>query len=362
MPCKRTAATSSISITAKGYAVDSESTPFKLFDFERRAPAADDVVIRIHYCGICHTDIHQVYNEWHMSKYPMVPGHEITGIVEQVGSSVKRFRAGDHAGVGCMVDSCRKCAFCKKDTEQNCADSCRTYNGTELDKVTPTYGGYSNIITVKEHFVCKIPKNLPLDAAAPLLCAGITTYSPLRRYNVDKNTRLAIVGLGGLGHIAVKLGAAMGAHVTVISTSESKRDDAMKLGAKTFLVSKDDEQMKTAMNSLDLIIDTVSAAHDVGPLINLLKFEGVYCAIGAPTKPLEIGAFALLMKRPTITGSLIGGMKETQEMLDFCGKHNITCDIEKIEATPETIKEAYDRTVKADVKYRFVLDILNAFK
>ncbi|CAF1395524.1 unnamed protein product [Adineta steineri] len=354
--------TSPLGIAAKGYAVDSASTPFKLFNFERRMPTADDVVIRIHYCGICHTDIHQVYNEWHMSKYPMVPGHEITGVVEQVGSSVKHFRAGDHAGVGCMVDSCRKCHICKKDTEQNCPDSCLTYNSTELDKVTPTYGGYSNLIIVKEHFVCKIPKNLPLDAAAPLLCAGITLYSPLRRYKVDKHTQLGIVGLGGLGHIGVKLGAAMGAHVTVISTSESKRNDAMKLGAKAFLVSKDDEQMKTAANSLDLIIDTVSAPHDVAPLLNLLKFEGVYCAVGAPTKPLEIGAFTLLMKRPTITGSLIGGMKETQEMLDFCGKHNITCDIEKIEATPETIKTAYDRTVKADVKYRFVLDILNAFK
>ncbi|CAF1053508.1 unnamed protein product [Adineta ricciae] len=352
----------STTIPAKAYAVDSATSPFKLFNFERRAPRDDDVVIRIHYCGICHTDIHQVENEWKSSKYPLVPGHEITGVVEQVGSKVKHFSVGDHAGIGCMVDSCRQCKPCKKDMEQNCADTCLTYSSTELDKITPTYGGYSNVIVVREHFVCKIPKNLPLDAAAPLLCAGVTTYSPMRRFNVGKDTKLGVVGLGGLGHVAIKLGAAMGAHVTVISTSESKRNDAIKLGAKAFVVSKDSEQMKAIENSLDIIIDTVSATHDVNTLIKLLTVEGVFCLVGAPTKPLEINAFSLIRKQPVVTGSCIGGMKETQEMLDFCSKHNITCDIEKIEATPETIKTAYDRTVKADVKYRFVLNMLDAFK
>jgi len=350
------------SIEATAYAVESASSPFKLFHFQRRAPRADDVVIRIHYCGICHTDIHYVCDEWKISKYPIVPGHEITGVVEQVGSTVKHYRVGDHVGVGCMVDSCLNCKFCEKDLEQHCSTYSLTYNSTEQDKVTPTYGGYSNYITVKEHFVCKIPKELPLDAAAPLLCAGITTYSPLRRYKISKDSRIGVVGLGGLGQMGVKIGTAMGAHVTVISRSESKREDAKKLGANAFVISKDPEQMKSITNSLDLILDTVSAAHDIAPLINLLVFEGVYCIVGAPITPLEVAAFQLIQKQPTITGSAIGGMKETQEMLDFCAKHGITCDIEKIEATPEAIKVAYDRTVKADVKYRFVIDILNAFK
>ncbi|CAF4611154.1 unnamed protein product [Rotaria sp. Silwood1] len=344
-------------IATKGLAVDSASSPFKVFDFERRVPKADDVFIRIHYCGICHSDIHQVKNEWHTSKYPMVPGHEITGVVEQVGSNVRKFRIGDHVGVGCMVDSCLQCNSCKKNFEQHCPDTAFTYSSTELDKVTPTYGGYSNFITVKEHFVCKVPKNLPLDAAAPLLCAGITTYSPLRQHNVGKNTRMGVIGLGGLGHMAVKFGVAMGAHVTVISTSESKRDDATKLGAKAFLVSKDAEQLKGAENSFDFIIDTVSAQHDVAAMINLLAFQGVYCMVGAPPKPAEIPSFVLLFKRPIITGSLIGGMKETQEMLDFCGKHEITCEIEKIEAIPEQINVAYDRTLKSDVREYFICKV-----
>ncbi|CAF0806009.1 unnamed protein product [Adineta steineri] len=346
---------------AKGYAVDSASSPFKLLNFERRVPRNDDVVIRIHYCGICHTDIHDARNDWQRSTYPMIPGHEITGIVEQIGSDVKHIRVGDSVGVGYMCDSCLKCDLCKKDFEQHCSDMCITYNSTELDKVTPTYGGYSNLITTREHFVCKIPKNLPLDAAAPLLCAGITVYSPLRRFNVGKGSRIGIVGLGGLGHIAIKFGAAMGAHVTVISTSESKREDAMKLGAKKFLVSKDKEQMKAAKDSLDFIIDTVAANHDVRDLIDLLVFEGVYCSVGGPTKPLEIEPMSLISKKVKITGGAVGGMKETQEMLDFCGKYGITCDIEKINANPETIKTAFDRIVKADVKYRFVLDMLNSF-
>lgn len=349
-------------IPAKGYAVDGPESPFRILDFERRAPRDDDVVIRIHYCGVCHTDIHYAHNDWQNAVYPMVPGHEITGVVEKVGSKVKKFSVGDHVGVGCMVDSCRGCKRCKKDLEQYCADSVVTYNGKELETKTNTLGGYSNVVTVRDQFVCKIPSGLPLDGAAPLLCAGITTYSPLHQHKVGKNTRMGVVGLGGLGHMAVKFGAAMGAHVTVISTSESKRDDAIKLGAKAFLVSKDKKQLEAAKDSFDFIIDTVAAAHDVAAMVDLLDFEGTICMIGAPPEPIQIAAMSLLKKRPVITGSLIGGMAETQEMLDFCGKHKITSDIEKIAVTPESIKSAYERTTKSDVKYRFVLDILSAFK
>jgi len=292
----------------------------------------------------------------------MIPGHEITGVVEQIGKNVTKFQVGDHAGVGCHVDSCRQCTPCKRNFEQHCPNVTNTYNSIERDTKTTSYGGYSNYITVKEHYAFIIPKNLPLDAAAPLLCAGITTYSPLHRYKVGSQTRMGVVGLGGLGHMAVKFGAAMGAHVTIISTSESKRNDAMKLGAKDFLLSTDKDQMAQAKSTFDFIIDTVSANHDVGAILNLLAFEGVYCVVGAPAKPMEIAATPLIRKNPIITGSLTGGMKETQEMLDFCGKHQITSDIEKIETTPESIKIAYERTMKSDVKYRFVLDILNAFQ
>ncbi|CAF4951730.1 unnamed protein product, partial [Rotaria sp. Silwood1] len=351
-----------VSIATKAYAVYEPSDSFKLFEFERHISKSTDVLIRIYYCGICHTDIHMALNQWGYSKYPIVPGHEITGVVEQIGDNVKKFQVGDHVGVGYMINSCRTCHLCKRDLEQYCTNKCNTSNGTQIGQVTPTYGGYSNFIVVDEHFVSKIPKNLPLDSAAPLLCAGISTYSSLRYYNVGKNTRLGIIGLGGLGHIAIKLGSAMGAYVIVISSSESKRNDALKLGANEFIVSKDEKQMKQIKNSLDLILDTVSAPHDVASLIDLLRFEGVYTIIGAPSKSLEIPTFPLLMKRPIISGSAVGGMKETQEMLDFCGQHQITCDIELIKATPEAIKTAFDRVIKADIKYRFVLDIINAFK
>ncbi|CAF3322756.1 unnamed protein product [Rotaria socialis] len=350
------------SIAAEGYVINSVSAPLQLFTFERRLPNHDDVLIRIYYCGICHTDIHQWQNNWEHSNYPLVAGHEITGVVERVGSNVKRFRIGDRVGVGFIVDSCLSCKNCENNLEQHCPDVSYTCNGTELDKVTPTYGGYSNFITVKEHFVCKIPKNLPLDAAAPLLCAGITTYSPLRQYNVGKNTRLGVIGLGGLGHMAVKFGVAMGAHVTVISRSRSKCFDAVKLGAKAFIYSKDEEKLKLADDSFDFIMDTTSAAHNVVAMMNMLAFKGVYCMVGASPKSVEIAPFLLIAKRPIITGSLIGGMKETQEMLDFCSKHEITCEIEKIEATPKQIQMAYDRILKSKIRFRFVLDIINSFK
>jgi len=348
-------------IVAKSYAVHSVGDKFELFDVQRRVPRDDDIVIKILFCGICHSDIHQAKNEWHNSTYPMVPGHEITGVVEQIGSKVQKVQIGDHVGVGCLVDSCLDCRACKRDLEQHCPDSCITYNSTELDKKTPTYGGYSTYVIVRDHFVCKIPKNLPLDGAAPLLCAGITTYSPMRQHNVGQNTRMAVVGLGGLGHMAVKFGVALGAHVTVISTSESKRNDAMKLGAHAFVISKDPEQLKDLARSFQFILDTVSAKHDVQALVQLLDFEGTFCMVGAPSEPIDFSATTIIFNRPRITGSIIGGMKETQEMLDFCGKHNITSDIELIRATPETLKTAYDRTMKADVKYRFVVDIQNSF-
>ncbi|CAF1043292.1 unnamed protein product [Rotaria sp. Silwood1] len=339
-------------IPAKGWAVYDSLGPFKLFEFERRVLKEDDVLIRIHFCGICHTDIHEIENEWNQSIYPMVPGHEITGIVEQVGSKVKRFQVGDSVGVGCQMN-----------LEQHCTvGPSYTYNCTEMDRKTPTYGGYSNLIIVTEHFVCQIPKNLPLDRTAPLLCAGTTTYSALRRYNVNKDTQVGIIGLGGLGHIAVKLAVAMGAHVTVLALSESQRNDAIRLGAKEFIVSNDQEKLKEAEGTLNFIIDTVPVPHNVSAMLGLLAFQGVFCMIGISSKPFEIAPLDFIMKRLTIYGALIGGMKDTQEMLEFCGQHQITCDIEMVEATPNMIKLAYERILKGDVKYRFVLDMKNAFK
>ncbi|CAF0933015.1 unnamed protein product [Rotaria sordida] len=348
---------------AKGWAVYGAVGEFKLFEFKRRALKANDVLIRIHFCGICHSDIHEISNDWNESIYPMVPGHEITGFVEQVGSNVKRFQIDDSVGVGCMVDSCRNCKPCRMGFEQHCtAGVSYTYNSTEMDRKTPTYGGYSNLITVTEHFVFKIPKNLPLDGAAPLLCAGTTTYSALRQHNISKDSRVGVIGLGGLGHIAIKLAVAMGAHVTVIALSESQRSDAIRLGAEVFIVSNDREKLKEAEGSLNFIIDTVPVPHDVAGLLQLLEFQGAFCMIGLSSKPFEIVPLDLILKRLTICGSLIGGIKDTQEMLNFCGQHQIISDIEVIEATPDAIKSAYERLLKGKVKYRFVLDMQNAFK
>ncbi|CAF1285579.1 unnamed protein product, partial [Didymodactylos carnosus] len=345
------------------YAVSETGGKFALYNFERRQPAADDVLVRIHYCGICHTDIHVVNNDFGMSQYPVVPGHEIVGVVEKVGDKVKKFKVGDLVGIGTQVDSCRQCKPCNKDLEQYCEKgSSLTYASTEQDKVTRTQGGYSNLITVKEHFVCKVPKNLKPEEIGPLMCAGITTYSPLKKHNVGKDSKVAIVGLGGLGHMGVKFAVALGADVTVISTSESKRQDALRMGAKHFVISKDPEQFESVQNTFNLILDTVSAEHDVGALLNLLAFEGVYCIVGIPAKPLEIPVFALLKKPLVVCGSGVGGMKETQEMLDFCGQKQITCEVELISpATPEILAKAYERTLKADVKYRFVIDCQKTF-
>ncbi|KAL3356096.1 hypothetical protein AABB24_016987 [Solanum stoloniferum] len=309
------------------------------------------------YCGICHSDLHQLKNEWSNSIYPMVPGHEVVGVVTEIGSKVEKFKIGDKVGVGCLVGSCRKCENCDNDLENYCHDMILTYNGVDTDGTT-TYGGYSDIMVTNEHYVVHWPENLPMEAA-PLLCAGITTYSPLRYYGLDKpGMHIGVVGLGGLGHMAVKFAKAFGTKVTVISTSVSKKDEAIDhLGADSFLVSRDPDQMQGAAGSLDGIIDTVSAIHPLLPLINLLKTHGKLVMVGAPEKPLELPVFPLLLGRKLVAGSGIGGMKETQEMVDFAAKHNITPDVEVVPM--DYVNTALERLLKSDVKYRFMLDIGN---
>ncbi|MES2965633.1 MAG: NAD(P)-dependent alcohol dehydrogenase [Bdellovibrionota bacterium] len=342
-------------IKAKAYAAQSATSPIAPFQIERREPRADDVVIEIDFCGVCHSDIHTARGEWGPTHYPCVPGHEIVGRVIRVGKKVKKFKVGDLAGVGCFVDSCGKCENCKKNEEQFCTKGCSfTYNGTELDKKTPTYGGYASHITVRDKYTLKIKKGLPLERVAPLLCAGITTYSPLKRYGTKKGKKVGVVGLGGLGHMAVKIAKAMGAEVVVFSTSPNKEADAKKLGAKHFVISKDPANFAPWAGKLDLIIDTVSAPHDFNPYLQSLKIDGTHVLVGAAPEPNQVGAFALIGGRKRLTGSLIGGIKETQEMLDFCAKKKVFSDIELIPA--DRINEAYDRTVKGQVKYRFVVD------
>lgn len=343
-------------LKTKAYAAKSSKSKLAPFTFYRREPGPKDVLIEILYCGICHSDIHQVRDEWDNATYPMVPGHEIAGRVVRTGSKVKRFKAGDTVGVGCFVDSCRKCSSCKEGVEQYCEGHISfTYNGTEKDKKTKTQGGYSSQITVDEKYILKISPKLPLAAAAPLLCAGITTYSPLRYFKVGKGSRVGVVGMGGLGHMGVKLAAAMGAEVTVFSTSNSKEKDARRFGAKNFVVTKNLKNKKPLENRFDFIIDTVSAPHDVNFYLDFLRREGVLVLVGVPDTPPEIKAFSLIGKRRKIAGSLIGGIKETQEMLDFCAKKNIWADIEMV--SMKDVNKAYDRTVKGDVRYRFVLDL-----
>ncbi|MDT5156178.1 MAG: alcohol dehydrogenase [Acidobacteriota bacterium] len=343
-------------IKTNGYAAQSVASPLTPFSFERREPGAHDVLIEILYCGVCHSDIHQVRNEWDNSSYPMVPGHEIVGRIAQVGAEVTRFKEGDLAGVGCFVDSCRVCANCKEGEEQFCENHLvSTYNGTERDEKTPTYGGYSNRIVVDENYTLKVPTTLPLANVAPLLCAGITTYAPLRRFKVGPGRRVGVVGLGGLGHMGVKLAASMGAEVTVFSTSPEKERDARGLGADKFVVTKDPQQLEPLAGKFDFILDTVSAPHDPNVYINLLRREGAMVLVGAPQKPLEVQAFALITNGRTLAGSMIGGIRETQEMLDYCAEKNITSDVEVIPI--QRIEEAYERTVKADVRYRFVIDM-----
>ena len=343
----------------RGYATHNSEAKFEPFEFTRREVGPKDVLIDVQYCGICHSDIHQARAEWEPmvpSMYPMVPGHEVVGRVSQVGSEVSKFAVGDIAGIGCFVDSCRVCPACTTGIEQYCIKgSAQTYNSTEMDRQTPTYGGYSNKYVIDEQYALKVSATGDLAGVAPLLCAGITTYSPLKRWGAGPGKKIAVAGLGGLGHMGVKIAAAMGAEVTVLSTSPSKEADARKLGATNFLNTKDVEATKAAAGSFDLILDTISANHDYGAYLSLLGLNGVMVIVGVPTEPTPLNAFSLIGGNKALVGSLIGGIPETQEMLDFCAEHDITSDVEVI--TPDRIEEAYDRTVKADVRYRFVIDM-----
>jgi uncharacterized zinc-type alcohol dehydrogenase-like protein len=333
-------------------AADRKLEPFTI---ERREVGPSDVLIEIAYCGICHSDIHQARGEWGRSSFPMVPGHEIVGRVTRVGAQVTKVQPGDLVGVGCMVDSCRTCGPCTEHHEQFCeAGPAWTYNGTEMDRKTPTYGGYSTHIVVTEHFVVKVPPSLDLARAAPLLCAGITTYSPLKQWNVKPGDRVGVVGLGGLGHLAVKLASAMGAEVTVLSASPSKQADAQRLGAHDFAPTTEKATFKRLAGRFDVLIDTVSAGHDVNALLRLLKPFGTAVLVGLPTRPLEIGAASLVSGNKRLAGSSIGGMRETQEMLDFCAANDVLADVEVIPA--EAINTAYERVLASDVRYRFVID------
>ncbi|MCA8832714.1 NAD(P)-dependent alcohol dehydrogenase [Hymenobacter pini] len=340
---------------AKGYAAPAAHAPLVPFSFERREVGPHDVRIEILFCGVCHSDVHQVRDEWGGSIFPMVPGHEIVGRVTEVGAHVKGFKAGDLAGVGCMVDSCQHCAECAEGLEQYCDNGFTgTYNAIGKDG-QPTYGGYSNSIVVTEKFVLRVSEKLDLARVAPLLCAGITTWSPLRQWNAKEGDRVAVMGLGGLGHMAVKFAAAMGCEVTVLSTSPNKEADARALGAHKFVVTKDAEAMKGIRNYFDLIINTVSAPMDLTPYIGTLRLDGTMVLLGVPPEAPQLHAFNLIAKRRRIAGSLIGGIQETQEMLDFCAEHNVMSDVEVIRM--DYINEAYERMLKSDVKYRFVLDL-----
>jgi len=342
-----------------GYAAHSPTAALEPFSFDRREPLPHDVQIEIAFCGVCHSDLHTVRNEWEMfmpTTYPAVPGHEIVGRVSKVGGEVRKFKEGDLAAVGCMVDSCRKCESCKAGLENYCeVGATFTYNSPDPHLGGVTYGGYSKRIVVDENYVLKVPANLDLAAVAPLLCAGITTYSPLRHWKVGKGQKVGIVGLGGLGHMGVKFAHAFGADVTLFTTSPNKKDDAKRLGANHVIVSKDQAEMAKHISSFDFILDTVSAEHDINAYLNLLKRDGSMVLVGAPEKPSPIASFMLIMGRRSLSGSGIGGIPETQEMLDFCGQHGITSDIELIPI--QKIDESYERLLKSDVKYRFVIDM-----
>ncbi|MGV3560101.1 NAD(P)-dependent alcohol dehydrogenase [Larkinella arboricola] len=343
-------------IATKGYAAQTKDSGLAPWNFDRREVGPHDVQFDITYCGVCHSDLHQINGEWGGEIFPMVPGHEIVGRVVAVGSEVTRFKVGDLAGTGCMVDSCRSCESCQKGLEQYCLNgNTLTYNSLEQDHKTPTYGGYSNTIVVNEDFVLHISEKLDLAATAPLLCAGITTYSPLRHWKVGKGHKLAVLGLGGLGHMGIKFGVAFGAEVTVLSTSPKKEEDARKLGAHNFIVTSNPAQLKSAMGYFDFILDTVSAEHDYNQYLALLKTDGVHICVGAPPTPSALMAFSLIPGRKSIAGSNIGGIAETQEMLDFCAENNIVSDIELIDI--KDIHPAYERMLKGDVRYRFVIDM-----
>lgn len=343
-------------VSTKGYAAQTKTSPIAPFTFDRRDPKANDVAIDIQFCGICHSDVHQARDEWGGSVYPMVPGHEIVGRVVSVGGSVKKFKVGDLVGVGCMVDSCRECINCKDGEEQFCLKGMTaTYNSEDKRNGGLAQGGYSKHIVVDENYVLKVDEKLDPAAAAPLLCAGITTYSPLKRWKVGPGKKVGVVGLGGLGHMGVKIAVAMGADVTVFTTSKSKVDDAKKLGAHHVILSSDPKQMESAIGTFDFLLDTVSAKHDITAYLDLLRRDGTLTQVGLPSEPVDISLFPLVMKRLNFSGSLIGGIRETQEMLDFCAKHGIVSEIEVIKA--EDINTAYDRLLKSDVKYRFVIDV-----
>ncbi len=342
-------------IPVKGYAAPKAKIPLEPFKFERREVGPHDVQIEIAYCGVCHSDIHQVRDEWGGSIFPMVPGHEIVGKITKVGNQVTKFKVGETAGVGCFVDSCRHCPSCLAGLEQYCdVGMVGTYNGRDKQG-QPTYGGYSNQIVVDENYTLHISDKLPLSGVAPLLCAGITTYSPLREWKVGKGHKIGVVGLGGLGHMAVKLAASMGAEVTVLSTSASKKVDAEKLGAHHFVVTSDPEQVQAVAGTLDFIINTISAQHEYNFFLQMLKLDGTMILVGVPPEAPQVAAFNLIMKRRRLAGSLIGGIKETQEMLDYCAEHGITSDVEVINI--DYINEAYERMIKGDVRYRFVIDM-----
>ncbi len=340
----------------EAYAAPAADKPLGPLKIERRDPTPEDVQIDILYCGVCHSDLHMARNEWHFTTYPVVVGHEIVGRVAKVGADVTKFKVGDLVGVGCMVDSCRKCPNCTDGLEQYCdAGNTGTYGGIEKQTGKPTNGGYSKSITVYEGFVLKIPEGMDLAATAPLLCAGITTWSPLRHWKVGPGQKVGIVGLGGLGHMGVKFAKALGAHVVLFTTSPSKIEDGKKLGAHEVVVSKNADEMAAHHASFDFILDCVSADHDMNAYLNLLKRDGTLCLVGAPENPQPIAAFPLLMKRRRLAGSGIGGIAETQEMLDFCGEHGITSEVEVIRM--DQINDAYERMLKQDVRYRFSVDM-----
>jgi len=344
-------------ISSRGYAARDARSGLAPFEFERREPEPNDVVIEILYCGICHSDIHQVREEWGPSFFPLVPGHEIVGRVARTGAGVKKVKAGDMAGVGVFVDSCRECAECRCGNEHFCHQTPTwTYNAEDRRHGGFTYGGYSNNIVVHEDYVLRIPAGLDPAATAPLLCAGITTYSPLRHWKVGPGMKTGVVGLGGLGHMALKFSRAFGAaHVVQFTTSPNKREDALRLGAHEVVVSKDEKAMRAHAGSFDFIIDTVSASHDINLLLSLLKRDGHLALVGLPSEPLAVGAFSLIAGRKSLSGSMIGGIRETQEMLEFCAARGIAADIELIPI--QKVNEAYERTIRADVKYRFVIDL-----
>jgi len=339
----------------KGLAALKAGGPLELFQFERRALGANDVAFKITHAGICHSDIHQVREEWGPSIFPMVPGHEIVGIVSEIGSSVSKFKVGDRIGVGVFIDSCRKCPSCKAGMQQYCDEGMTgTYNGYERDGKTIAFGGYCDGFVIDQDYAVTIPSNLDMAGVAPLLCAGITLYSPIKHFKVGPGMKVAVMGLGGLGHMGVKFAAAMGAEVTVLSHSANKREDALGMGAKEFLVIKDNEDLKPLVRRFDLVLNTVSALIDINAYLGILKIDGTLVVIGLPDGPYSVKAGALLDGRKSLTGSMIGGMVELQEMLDFAGEHNIVSDVELVNA--DYVEKAYERTVASDVKYRFVID------